>query len=121
MKAALMVLNSHLFTRTYLVGERITLADIVVASNLLNPYKYVLDPDYRRPFTNVNRWFMTLISQPEFKAILGEVQLCSQVAQTVAVNQEGKVDLLVLFEIVNGDCQLTVIIIIFVCTLILKN
>lgn len=90
MKAALTVLNSHLLTRTYLVGERITLADIVVACNLLNPYKYVLDPDYRKPFVNVNRWFTTLINQPEFKAVLGEVQLCSQIAQSGAVTQEGK-------------------------------
>lgn len=57
MKTALSVLNSHLLTRTFLVGERITLADIVVASNLLNPYKYVLDPEYRKPFANVNRCF----------------------------------------------------------------
>ncbi|CAH1174119.1 unnamed protein product [Phaedon cochleariae] len=80
MKAALTILNSHLLTRTYLVGERITLADIVVACNLLNPYRYVLDPDYRRPFANVNRWFETLVNQPHFKAVLGDVQLCSQVA-----------------------------------------
>nr|UOA02785.1 elongation factor 1-gamma [Monochamus saltuarius] len=89
MKAALTVLNSHLLTRTYLVGERITLADIVVACNLLNPYKYVLDPDYRRPFANVNRWFTTLVNQPQFKAVLGEVELCSKVAQAGSVVAEG--------------------------------
>lgn len=53
---------------------------IVVASNLLNPYKYVLDPDYRKPFGNVNRWFNTLINQPEFKAVLGNIELCSKPA-----------------------------------------
>ncbi|XP_050296047.1 elongation factor 1-gamma isoform X2 [Anthonomus grandis grandis] len=81
MKAALTTLNDHLLTKTYLVGERITLADIVVACNLLNPYKYVLDPDYRKPFVNVNRWFLTLINQPEFKAVLGDVVLCDKPAQ----------------------------------------
>ncbi|XP_018576852.1 elongation factor 1-gamma [Anoplophora glabripennis] len=90
MKSALTVLNSHLLARTYLVGERITLADIVVACNLLNAYKYVLDPDYRRPFGNVNRWFTTLINQPEFKAVLGEVELCSKVATAGSVVAEGK-------------------------------
>ncbi|KAJ8946272.1 hypothetical protein NQ318_023122 [Aromia moschata] len=89
MKASLTVLNSHLLTRTYLVGERITLADIVVACNLLNPYKYVLDPDYRKPFANVNRWFNTLINQVQFKVVLGDVELCSKPAQAAAV-QEGK-------------------------------
>ena len=40
-KLALGVLNQHLLTRTYLVGERITLADIAVACNLLNLYQLV--------------------------------------------------------------------------------
>lgn len=80
MKAALSILNSHLLTCTYLVGERITLADIVVACNLLNPYKYVLDPNFRKPYPNLNRWFNTLINQPEFKNVLGQVELCSKPA-----------------------------------------
>ncbi|CAG9859287.1 unnamed protein product [Phyllotreta striolata] len=92
--SALAILNGHLLTRTYLVGERITLADIVVACNLLNPYKYVLDPSFRKTFHNVNRWFTTLINQPQFKAVLGNVEFCTKVAQpgsvTVAPPQEGK-------------------------------
>lgn len=91
MKTALSILNSHLLTHTYLVGERITLADIIVACNLLNPYKYVLDPDYRKPFGNVNRWFNTLINQPEFKAVLGEVELCSKPAQAGGAVSQGKI------------------------------
>nr|CAH7768199.1 unnamed protein product [Callosobruchus chinensis] len=81
MKDALTLLNSHLLTHTFLVGERITLADIVVACNLLNPYKFVLDPSFRKVFVNVNRWFNTLIHQQEFKAVLGDVTLCSKPAQ----------------------------------------
>ncbi|VEN56734.1 unnamed protein product [Callosobruchus maculatus] len=81
MKDALSLLNSHLLTHTFLVGERITLADIIVACNLLNPYKYVLDPNFRKVFVNVNRWFNTLIHQQEFKAVLGDVTLCSKPPQ----------------------------------------
>lgn len=75
------VLNAHLLTRTYLVGERISLADISVACTLLNLYKYVLDPNFRKPFVNVNRWFITLINQPQFKTVLGEVTLTEKVAE----------------------------------------
>jgi len=89
MKSALSILNSHLLTRTFLVGDRITLADIVVASNLLNPYKYTLDPEYRKPFANVNRWFITLINQPEFKAVLGKVVLCDKPAQAGVIKASG--------------------------------
>ncbi|XP_072391362.1 elongation factor 1-gamma [Diabrotica undecimpunctata] len=94
LKSSLSILNSHLLAHTYLVGERITLADIVVACNLLNAYKYVLDPNFRKSFGNVNRWFNTLINQPQFKAVLGEVKLCSAVAQpgtlTAAAATPGK-------------------------------
>ena len=40
-RRSLEVLNSVLATRTFLVGERITLADISVACNLLLAYKQV--------------------------------------------------------------------------------
>ncbi|XP_060531925.1 elongation factor 1-gamma isoform X2 [Cylas formicarius] len=89
MKTALTILNDHLVTRTYLVGERITLADIIVACNLLNPYKFVLDPDYRKQFVNVNRWFNTLINQSQFKAVLGNVILCDKVAQPSVIQAQG--------------------------------
>jgi elongation factor 1-gamma len=77
-KKILKFLNDHLLTRTYLVGERITLADIVVSCSLLQLYQYVLEPSVRSPYTNVNRWFTTLINQKEFKNVLGDVKLCDK-------------------------------------------
>ena len=41
-KKCLDVLNNALLTRTFLVGERVTLADISVACNLLMLYKQVM-------------------------------------------------------------------------------
>lgn len=46
-KEAMGYLNTHLLTRTYLVGERLTLADIVVACTMLSLYEHVLDPSFR--------------------------------------------------------------------------
>ncbi|XP_013406317.1 elongation factor 1-gamma-like [Lingula anatina] len=80
-KKALGVLNTVLRTRTFLVGERVSLADIVVACDLLMLYKMVLDPAFRQPYQNTNRWFTTLVNQPEFKAVLGSVVLCEKMAQ----------------------------------------
>ncbi|NXE99950.1 EF1G factor, partial [Menura novaehollandiae] len=75
------VLDAHLRTRTFLVGERVSLADITLVCALLWLYKQVLDPAFRGPFGNVNRWFLTCLNQPQFKAVLGEVQLCQRMAQ----------------------------------------
>lgn len=78
-------LNNLLLTRTWLVGERITLADIVLGTTLLRAYDTVLDSKNRQNIPNVNRWFTTLINQKEVKAVLGEVKLCEKEGVTTAV------------------------------------
>jgi len=80
-KSALNALNQHLLTRTYLVGERITLADISVACTLLHLYQYVLDPTFRKPYQNVNRWFTTIVNQPQVKAVIGDFSICVKAAE----------------------------------------
>merc|ERR1711863_230483 len=80
-KGVLKALNDHLLAKTFLVGERISLADIAVACTLLSLYKQVMDPAFRGAFGNVNRWFTTVVNQPNAKAVLGEVVLCSKEAQ----------------------------------------
>nr|ABM55534.1 putative translation elongation factor 1-gamma [Maconellicoccus hirsutus] len=77
-KAVLKYLDEYLLTRTYLVGERITLADIAVATSLFQLYTHVLDPSFRKPYINVNRWFVTFINQREVKTIIGEFKLCEK-------------------------------------------
>ncbi|KAJ2719029.1 Elongation factor 1-gamma, partial [Coemansia sp. Benny D115] len=42
------VLNTLLITRTFLVGERLTIADIVVACDLIMPFKLYLTADDRK-------------------------------------------------------------------------
>ena len=44
-------------------------------------YCQVMDPSFRAPFGNVNRWFLTTVNQPQFKKILGEVKLCETMAK----------------------------------------
>lgn len=75
------ILNKHLLSRTYLVGERITLADIVVACTLLNLYQHVLDANFRKPYQNTNRWFNTVLNQPQVKAVIKDFKLCEKQAE----------------------------------------
>lgn len=50
-----------------------------------SPYAYlhmqVLEPSFRAPYVNVNRWFVTCINQPQFTEVLGTVTLCTKMAQ----------------------------------------
>ncbi|XP_041351433.1 elongation factor 1-gamma-like isoform X2 [Gigantopelta aegis] len=80
-KKVLTLLNDYLLTRTYLVGERITQADISVSCCLMLLYQHVLDAEFRKPFQNVNRWFTTLVNQKQFKAVVGNFQMCTKMAQ----------------------------------------
>lgn len=71
-------LDEILEPRTFLVGESITLADISVACSLILLYYTVLDEKERRPFLNLNRWFVTMINQPNFKSVIQDTSLIKQ-------------------------------------------
>ena len=75
LKRALTALNNHLLTHSFLVGDSVTLADIVVACALLNPFKLVFDATYMAPFSAVVRWFRLCVDQPSFVAVLGFTNL----------------------------------------------
>uniref|UniRef100_A0A7S3P5J2 Glutathione transferase n=1 Tax=Amphora coffeiformis TaxID=265554 RepID=A0A7S3P5J2_9STRA len=60
----------------YLVGSQITLADIVVASTLLYPFKLVADPKYLQPFPTVVQWFQQCMGHAEFQQVVGHVVMC---------------------------------------------
>ncbi|KAM4601058.1 valine--tRNA ligase [Polymixia lowei] len=74
----LKVLDKAIEPRTFLVGESITLADMAVATAVLLPFKYALEPSDRKVLTNVTRWFLTCINQPQFLKVLGNIALCEK-------------------------------------------
>ncbi|XP_046892527.1 valine--tRNA ligase isoform X1 [Hypomesus transpacificus] len=74
----LKVLDQSLETKTFLVGEAITLADISVVTAILLPFKYALEPADRKFLVNVTRWFSTCVNQPEFLKVLGKFTLCEK-------------------------------------------
>lgn len=74
-------LDSVLHTRTYLVGERITLADISVFAALLPLYEHVFDPHHRKSYTNLNRWFSTILNQPQVRAVVKNFVFCAKAAR----------------------------------------
>ena len=74
-KRALVALDTELLHKTFLVGQRISLADISVACHVLTAYKELFDAEFRAAFPNVTRWFLTVVNQPKFKGVVGEVAL----------------------------------------------
>mmetsp|Transcript_19201 Transcript_19201/g.67772 ORF Transcript_19201/g.67772 Transcript_19201/m.67772 type:complete len:753 (-) Transcript_19201:131-2389(-) len=78
LKPVLAVLEAHLATRTFLVGERVTLADVAVACTLRDLFATAIGAAERdASLPNLTRWFLTCVHQPAFAGVLGEVTLFS--------------------------------------------
>jgi len=74
---ALTVLETHLEGKEYLVGKSgLTLADIVVCSTLLYPFKLVASPSYLKAYPRVVAWFQKCVQQEQFVAVVGVTSLC---------------------------------------------
>lgn len=71
-------LDDILCRKTYLIGERITLADIFVFTALMPLYEHVFDPHLRKPYTSLNRWFLTILNQPQVKYVVKNFTLCTK-------------------------------------------
>ena len=75
--SALQKVDGSLKDKTYLVGNAITLADIILACTLLYPFKLVCDKSrFLKPYPNVVRWYEHCVSQSEFQAVVGKVEIC---------------------------------------------
>ncbi|CAB4378332.1 unnamed protein product [Rhizophagus irregularis] len=90
LKKSLDILEKILLNRTYLVGERITLADVAVSTSLYLPFKLVLDAGYRKGHPNLTRWYTTLINQPSFKKVLGDITLADVAVEYTPPKKEKK-------------------------------
>ncbi|CDK27396.1 unnamed protein product [Kuraishia capsulata CBS 1993] len=60
----LSVLETRLSEFTYLVGERLTIADIIFASYFLRPLEYIWDKAFIAKHPVVFRWWKTVVATP---------------------------------------------------------
>jgi len=73
-KRSLGALNTHLATNTFLVGHAVTLADIVMTCNLAMGFGRILTKSFTSEFPHVERYFWTMINQPNISKVIGEVK-----------------------------------------------
>jgi elongation factor 1-gamma len=84
-KKSLQVLEDRLKVSAFLVGDFVSLADIVVVCVLKEAFVRVFDPAFRKPFVKVCAWFELCCKMPQFKSVLGEVSLCKQAEKPIPV------------------------------------
>ncbi|KAG2117084.1 uncharacterized protein F5147DRAFT_671109 [Suillus discolor] len=85
---SLNTLEAHLSTRTFLVGDRITLADIAVASVLQRAVVVTADAAVRAKLINTVRFLETIVHQPKLEAIYGPTEYSEKALQYVPPKKE---------------------------------
>ena len=75
LKTNMMTLNKYLDGKYYLVGDSVTIADVMVASYLIIPFQTIFDGGYRKAIPHVTEWFERMVSLPSFVKSVGYVKL----------------------------------------------
>ncbi|KAI0920739.1 hypothetical protein AcW1_002400 [Taiwanofungus camphoratus] len=90
LQRGLKTVEQHLATRTFLVTERITLADITLASIVQRFVAISIDAPMRAQLPNVVRHLETVVNQPRLKDIFGATEYCEKAAQYTPPPKEKK-------------------------------
>ncbi|KAJ4145767.1 hypothetical protein LMH87_004603 [Akanthomyces muscarius] len=74
------VVEKYLLEHTYLVGDRLTLADLFSAGIISRGFEFFYDTKWRQAHPATTRWYETIVNQPIYSDIVGKVQLIDKVA-----------------------------------------
>lgn len=78
LKSAIQLLNTHLQGKTHLVANRVTVADLSVAVQLIPLFQTILDGGFRKAMGNVSSWIESLVKLPEVVARMGHVKFAAK-------------------------------------------
>ena len=76
------IVEEHLLHNTFLVGERITLADLFCAGIASRGFQFFFDKNWRQQYPNVTRWFTTVTAQPIYADVAPKLTLLDTPALT---------------------------------------
>jgi len=93
LKVHMKVLNTHLDGKKWLVGNEMTVADIVVVLVLQHAFQTVLDAGFRKTpiMKNVNAWAEACFALPAVIKVQGNVHMCAKPLKPVLAVEEKKV------------------------------
>ncbi|KAH9819798.1 Elongation factor 1 gamma [Teratosphaeria destructans] len=89
-EAAIKVLEDHLLVNTYLVGERLTLADLFAVSIVSRGFQFFFDKAWRAEHPSVTRWYETVYHQEIYSAVADKFALIDQAIPNVPPKKEEK-------------------------------
>lgn len=84
------IFESRLYDYTYLVGERITFADVYCAILVHKPFMTIWGTEWRKQFPNVTRWFTTVINGKIVAPVLPDFKFADKPIEYVPPKKEKK-------------------------------
>lgn len=83
-------LEAELKKKTFLVGHRVTLADLTLVADLFILFTRIAGNNFRSRFPNVMRYYNTLVNQPHTADLYKEPELLAENAKFIAPKKEEK-------------------------------
>ena len=80
---AVHVLEEHLLVNTFLVGDRITLADLFTAGMISRGFQFFYDKQWREEHPHVTRWYETVYNQPIYSAVVEKLSFIDEALKNV--------------------------------------
>ncbi|KAI0117669.1 glutathione S-transferase [Nemania sp. FL0031] len=62
--------------KKFLVGDKLTMADLMVTSLLFHAFKYIVDAEMRKKLPNLVAYIQAFAAAPEHKKYYGELEFC---------------------------------------------
>ncbi|KAL0570158.1 hypothetical protein V5O48_011802, partial [Marasmius crinis-equi] len=82
--------EQHLAQNTFLVGERITLADLVLAAIIYRAVQFTLGAEERKKYPAIIRHLETVANQPTIKSVFGDIPYAEKAIQFTPPPKEKK-------------------------------
>jgi len=86
------VLEKHLVHHTFLVGERLSVADLFACSLIARGYEFVFGKEFRAQYPNVTRWYDLIHHQEIMSSVLGEVKYIDEPLKYTPPKKEPKAE-----------------------------
>ncbi len=86
----LSVAETRLSNYTYLVSERVTLADLFAATLISLSFKLILSKEWRSNHVNIVRWFKTLIAHPILSPSFKDFEFAEEMIKYTPPKKEKK-------------------------------
>ncbi|KAF2757123.1 eEF1-gamma domain-containing protein [Pseudovirgaria hyperparasitica] len=85
---AIKTLDDHFLVNTYLVGERVTLADLFTVGTVSRGFQNVFDKKWRAEYPNFTRWYETLINQPILSSVIEQTDFIEEAVKYTPPKKE---------------------------------